>query len=123
MVKITELTVDVGILTGLLAVGASLSGLTPLRPLWVTLALALAIALVLDSFVTLVGPRRIVYVSALLSALLPGSEWLGPGSDATVVNALAIAMASVTLVLSIITAKFESEVSEQSHRMNLLIFG
>ncbi len=88
-----------------------------------TPAPAFAIALVLDSFVALVGPKRIFYASALLSALMTGSEWLGSGSDATVVNILAIAMAGVTLVLSVIAARFEPEISEQSHLMNLPVFG
>jgi hypothetical protein len=84
----------------------------------VTLALALAIVLVLDSFVAFVGPKRISYASAVLSALLAGSEWLGPGSDATVGNMLVKAMASVTLVLSVVAVKLEPEISEQSHTMN-----
>lgn len=104
-------------------VGAWLSGLTTLRPFWVTLALAAAIILTLDSFVVLVGPKKIFYVSVLLSALLTGSEWLGSGSDAAVVNMLIIAMACVTLVLSIVAARFEPKVSEQSHLMNLPVFG
>lgn len=123
MVEITILAAGAGILTGLMTVGAWLSELTPLRPFWVTLALALAIALVLDSFVVLVGPKRIFYVSALLSALLAGSEWFGSGSDATVVSVLTIATAGATLVLSIVAARFEPEISEQSNPMNLPVFG
>lgn len=110
-------------LTGLLTVGAWFSGLAPLRPFWVTLALTVAIILVLDSFLALFGPKRIFYVSALLSALMAGSEWLGSGSDATVVNMLIIAMACVTLVLSILAARLEPKVSEQYHPMNLPVFG
>ena len=123
MVKITTLATGAGILTGLLAAGAWFSGLTPLRPFWVTLALTVAIILVLNSFVVLVGPKRVFYVSALLSALLTGSEWLGSGTNATVASMLTIAMACVTLVLSIIAAKLEPQVSEQSHPMNLPVFG
>ena len=83
----------------------------------------MAVVLTLDSFVALVGPRRIFYASAVLSALLAGSEWLGLGSDATVGNMLAIAVAIVTLVLSVVAARFEPEIPEQSHPMNLPVFG
>lgn len=96
---------------------------SPLRPFWVTLALAVAIALVPDSFVAIIGPKWILYVSALLLALLAGSEWLGSGSDATAVNLLAIATAGVTLVLSIAAARYGPEISEQSHPLNLPVFG
>jgi Na+/melibiose symporter-like transporter len=82
-----------------------------------------AIILVLDSLVALVGPKRIFYVSALLSALLTGSEWLGSGADVTAVKVLTIAMACVTLVLSVVAARLEPRVSEQSHPMNLPVFG
>ena len=123
MVKITTVAAGAGILTGLFAVGSWFSGLASLRPFWVALALSVAIILVLDSFVVLVGPKRIFYVSALLSALLTGSEWLGSGSDVTAVGILTIAMACVTLVLSIVAARLEPEVSEQSHPMNLPVFG
>ena len=112
-----------GILTGMLAVAEWFSGGPPLHPFWATLALALAIALILDSFVALVGPKRIFYASALLSVLLAWSEWLGSGSDATVANMLAVAMAGATLALSLIAARFEPRISEQSHPMNLPVFG
>jgi Na+/melibiose symporter-like transporter len=88
-----------------------------------TLALTVAIILVLNSFVVLVGPKSVFYISALLAALLTGSEWLGSGTNPTVANMLTIAMACVTLVLSIVAAKLEPQVSEQSHPMNLPVFG
>jgi Na+/melibiose symporter-like transporter len=123
LAKIATLAAGAGILTGLLTVGAWFSGLAPLRPFWATLALAMAIILILDSFVTFVGPKRVFYVSALLSALLTGSEWIGSGSDATVVTALTIIMACVTVVLSMAAARLEPKISEQSHPMNLPVFG
>ena len=123
MVKIATLGAGAGVLTGLFTVVAWFSGLAPLRPFWVALALPVAIILVLDSLVALVGPKRIFYVSALLSALLTGSEWLGSGADVTAVKVLTIAMACVTLVLSVVAARLEPRVSEQSHPMNLPVFG
>jgi len=83
----------------------------------------MSIALVLDSFVALVGPKAVFYVSALLSALLAGSEWFGSGSDAKAVNVLAIAMAGATLVLSLVAARYQQEIPEQAHPMNLPVFG
>jgi hypothetical protein len=123
LVGIATFSAGAGILAGLLTAGAWFSGLAPLRPVWATLTLAVAIALVFDSLVALIGPKRIFYVSALLSALLAGSEWLGSGSDATAANPLVIAIAGVTLVLSIVAARYEPEISEQSHPLNLPIFG
>ncbi len=123
MVGITNSAAGAGVLTGLLMVGAWFSGLAPLRSFWVTLALVMSIALVLDSFVALVGPKAVFYVSALLSALLAGSEWFCSGSDATAVNVLAIAMAGATLVLSLVAARYQQEIPEQAHPMNLPVFG
>ena len=110
-------------LTGLLTVGAWFYGLTLIHHSWATLTLALAVALFFDSFVAFVGPKRIFYSSALLSALLAGSELVGSGPAATPVTFLTIAMAAVTLALSMLAARLETAVSEQSNPMNLPVFG
>ena len=123
MVKITTLAAGAGIVIGLLTTGVWFCRLIALRPFWATVTLALAILLVLDSFIAIVGPKRMFYASALLSALLAWSEWIGSDSGATVASVLAIAMACVTLVLSVVAARFEPKVSEQSHPMNLPVFG
>ncbi len=85
--------------------------------------MALAVVLIVDSLVALVGPKRIFYSSALLSALLAGSEWIGSGSGAAAATLLVVAAAGATLALSVVAARFEPQVSEQSHPMNLPVFG
>jgi len=123
MAKITTLAAGVGALTGLLAIGLWLFGMTPLHGYWETLTLALAAVLVLDSIVAFVGPSRIFYSTALVSALLAGSEWVGGGSDASTAILLSVVMGGATLVLSVGAARFEPKVSEQSNPMNLPVFG
>jgi len=110
-------------LTGLSAIGARVFGLAPPQPPWSTLTLALAAVLVVDSFIALFGPKRIFYSAALLSALLVGSELIGSGSAPTAAGLLTMALAGVTLALSMVAARFEQEVSEQSNPMNLPVFG
>ncbi len=123
MVKIATVAAGLGILTGLLTVAAWFLGATPYSSLWGTIALTLAVILVLDSLVALVAPKRVFYASALLSVLLGGSVWLGSGSDATIVTLLTLVLTGVTFVLSVLAARFEPKVSEQSNPMNLPVFG
>lgn len=110
-------------LTGVLTVAVWSGGLASLHGYWVPVTLALGVVLAADSLVALVGPRRIFYSSALLSALLAGSDWIGSGSTTSTAILLTVAAAAVTLVLAIVAARFEPEVSEQSHPMNLPVFG
>lgn len=112
-----------GVLTCLLMVGLWLGGLTPLHDSWVTPTLALSIVLILVSLVAYVGPKRIFYGSALFSALLAVSVWVGAGSDQTVFTVLMLAMAGLTMVLGVVAARTEPRVSEESHPMNLPVFG
>jgi len=123
MIKITTLTTGIGMLTGLMTVGVLFFGLTPLHQSWAMLTLALAGVLAVDSVIAYVGPKSIFYSSAVISALLVGSESIGSGSSATAGTILAIGMAGVTMVLSVLAARFVPEVSEQSNPMNLPVFG
>jgi hypothetical protein len=122
MVKIAALAAFAGALTGLLAIGAWFYGLTPLHDSWVTLTQTTAALLIVDSFVAFLGPKRIFYSLAILSALLAGSEWFGTGSGSMPVL-LTVSAAGVTLVLAMVAARFESGVSEQANPMNLPVFG
>ena len=87
-----------------------------------TLVLGLVAALILASFACLVLPRRTFYVSAALSALLAASVALDSTlTDWDVVVQLGLALG--TVVLSLIAARWEPGVSEQSHPLNLPVFG
>lgn len=123
MVRVTTLASGASALTGLLAVAAWFDGLTPLHDTWVALTLALALVLIVDSLLALVGPKRIFYSSAVISALLATSEWIGSGSGAGAGTLLTVVAAGVTLALSVVAARFDPPVSEQSHPMNLPVFG
>lgn len=83
---------------------------------------SLAVLLVLDSALSLVGPRIAFYASAGISILLGGS--IVPSSslvDPTVI--VALGLAASTCVLGLVAARRRTEVSEQSHPMNLPVFG
>jgi hypothetical protein len=123
LAEVTTIAAALGVLTGLLMVGFWLGGLTPLHDSWVTPTLALSIILILVSLVAFVGPKRILYGSALFSALLAVSEWVGAGSDGTVFTVVMLAMAALTMVLGVVAARAEPRVSEESHPMNLPVFG
>lgn len=86
-----------------------------------TLVLSLSILLVIGSLLGLVGPRKVFYASALLSALL--GVYVFVISVPTVFPLTAVGLAGVTFVLSIVAARWETRVSEQSHPMNLPVFG
>lgn len=90
--------------------------------LWDVVVPALSVVLILDSFVCLVGPRRVFYASAALSGVLAASVLLGPSLE-TMVLYVTLGLLSVEFVLSIIAARWETKVSEQSHPMNLPVFG
>ena len=84
--------------------------------------LALSAVLVLDSLVCLVGPRKVFYSSALLSALLAVSVFFSSSFEEVVMYAT-LGLLGVELVASIVAARWETKVSEQSHPMNLPVFG
>ena len=123
MVRLGTVAAALGIIAGVWTVVASLEGLTRYHSLWSPLTTALAAVLVIDSVVCLVGPKLVFYASVVLSILLGGSIFLGSGSDLNLYSLLAIGLAGATFVLSLIAARSESKVSEQSHPMNLPVFG
>ncbi len=82
---------------------------------------AFAVGLVLVSVVSFVGPRRIYNASSVLSgAVFVGvllSSWLSFAVIASLV------LIGATVVASVFAAWREPRVSEQSHPMNLPVFG
>jgi len=123
MARIAAFAAGFGVLTGLIATGTWLSGLSSVRGYWTAVTFALAFALILDSLIAFWGPKRVFYVSALLSALLAGSDLSGSTSRTDVITLVTIAASCISLVLAIAAARFEPDVSEQSHPMNLPVFG
>ncbi len=91
-----------------------------------TLILAFAAVLVVDSLACLVAPRKAFYASAVLGAIvavLVGYDGLYLGTLANAGVDVELALAAVTVVLSLFAARSGGGVSEQSNPMNLPVFG
>jgi len=123
MIKIATMAGAAGALTSLLTVVGGLYGQLPQGHSWGTLTQAVAVVLFFDIVIALVGPRRVFYSTALISVALIGAELAGSGSGPVGIVLAVISADAVTLVLSIVAARFETQVSEQSHPMNLPVFG
>jgi len=81
-----------------------------------------SVALIIDSLVAFVGPRLTFVLQAVLAALL--SATAGAASDALSASMLIVVLAgAATLVLGILAVRHEQRISEQSHPMNLPVFG
>ena len=133
MVRIGTAAAAFGVLTGLWTIAAFyLDGVAHTCPstgcpqtgpaLWGIVVLALSAVLVVDSLVCFVGPRRVFYASALLSAVLAVSVFLSSSFEDVVVYAT-LGLLGVSFVVSVVAARWETKVSEQSHPMNLPVFG
>jgi hypothetical protein len=88
-----------------------------------TLVLVLAILLILVSLASFVGPSVILYASGVLGLAIDvivilNYSSIGPGSFY-----LTVALVTLSAALSLIAASRRTSVSEQSHPMNLPVFG
>jgi hypothetical protein len=100
----------------------SCSGVFCLREdMWNSASFALSIVLVLVSLAAFVGPRRVFYLSAVVSLALAGSIALW--SPAIAPTVLALALAIVVFGVSVLAARRKGVVSEQANPMNLPVFG
>jgi hypothetical protein len=87
---------------------------------WPEIVQAVAVVLILASLVTFVGPKKVFYLSAALSAILAvlvQESILNPAVILTVILAIA------AFALGLVAARREARVSEQSNPMNLPVFG
>jgi membrane protein implicated in regulation of membrane protease activity len=69
----------------------------------------------------MVGPRQLFYVTAILALLIGGSVVFY--SSISLGNTITLVLAAVVFVVAMVAARREGRVSEQSHPMNLPIFG
>lgn len=119
MVKLATVAVALGIVAGswvILMLG--FGSLTT----WSPVVLAVAVLLVLGSILSLVGPKKVFYGSALLSAAQAGV--LSLESNLTdFFTLVALGLSGGTFLLCILAARWETKVSEQSNPMNLPVFG
>ncbi len=82
---------------------------------------ALGIVLVIDSLLCFVGPKKLFYTSAGISILMAAFAFVTPGDSLVVAATLGLAL--VESALCLVAARREPSVSEQSHPMNLPVFG
>lgn len=85
--------------------------------------LVLGIALVFNSVVSFFWHRKVFYVSTLLSALLTLVILLDAGSMDATVFWVTVVLGAITAVANFFAARVRTTVSEQSHPMNLPVFG
>ena len=105
---------------GLFPPNVAIICLPPSLSPWPQIDQAVAAVLILASLASFVGPKKVFYVSAALSALLAllvQMSVLNPPVIFTIVLTIA------ALVLSLVSARREIRVSEQSNPMNLPVFG
>jgi len=132
--RVRLVAAGVGFLTGAWALGGSLfdgisrgcpspSGMPcPPAGVWSIYVVGLALLLILNSLVCLVGPSIVFYGSATLSVLLGASMTLNSSFGNPVVL-LAFALVAATFLLSLVAARRKTAISEQSNPMNLPVFG
>jgi hypothetical protein len=86
-----------------------------------TMVEVVSFVLVAGSVSSFFGPRKIFYLSAALSAVLAGLL-LTTGVYGWVALAT-LGLLVIEILLGVVAARSESRVSEQSHPMNLPVFG
>ncbi|MDE1852152.1 MAG: hypothetical protein KGI38_00175 [Thaumarchaeota archaeon] len=124
MDSVGKIAAWLGVVTGAwIVLGAYLGqGGTMVVSHWGSLTQVLGVILAVASILSMVGPRKVFYFSALVSVLVVASIGVAlSGLDTTAI--LTVGLALVNLVLDIVAARRETRVSEQSHPMNLPVFG
>ena len=81
----------------------------------------LAVVLLVVSAICFIGPKSLFYLSAFFTAILGVSAYLT--TDMTGILQLTLLLYAASLVLSVVAARRQAMVSEQSHPMNLPVFG
>ena len=73
--------------------------------------------------VTLVGPKSVFYASAVLGLLIDIAEIMNYAGIASGPLYVTVALASLSVILGLLSARRGTGFSEQSHPMNLPVFG
>ena len=84
---------------------------------------ALSVLLVLVSLASMFGPKPVFYVSAIMALLVDVTEAAGYANVATGPLVVTLALTTLSAVVSLIAAREGTGVSEQSHPLNLPVFG
>lgn len=83
----------------------------------------LGVILVIDSVIALVGPGFVFYSTAVLALSIDAVEVLWNSSVTTGTLYITLGLTSLSAALSLAATFRKSGVSEQSHPMNLPVFG
>ena len=106
-------------------------GATSLCPSWQpaptgtegTVVLGLAVILVLISLTTFIGPAMLFYLTAAVGVAIDALVAINYYSIAVGSFLITVILVTVSVALSIVSAMRKTSVSEQSHPMNLPVFG
>jgi hypothetical protein len=106
-------------------------GVTSLCPSWQpaptgtegTVVLGLAVVLVLVSLATFIGPAVLFYLSAVAGAAIDALVVINYSSIAEGSFLVTVILVTISVVLGVVSAMRKTSVSEQSHPMNLPVFG
>ena len=85
--------------------------------------LGLAVVLVLVSLATYVGPSVLFYLSAVVGAIIDALVMVNYSSIAEGSFLVTVILVTGSVVLGVVSAMRRTSVSEQSHPMNLPVFG
>jgi hypothetical protein len=83
----------------------------------------IAVLLVLDSVICLVGISKAFYASAVISLAMVGAEFAMGGGLDTTGAIVALPLMVVTVAMDIVGATRKQYVSEENHPLNLPVFG
>ena len=85
--------------------------------------LGLAVVLVLISLATFIGPAALFFLTAVVGVAIDALVVINYSSIAAGSFLITIILVTVSVVLSVVSATRKTSVSEQSHPMNLPVFG
>jgi len=134
LVRLSTAAALVGVVAGIWNIWAYFQecrGSTSLCPSWQsappgadgTVVLGLAVFLVLVSLATFIGPTVLFYLSAVVGAAIDALVAVNYSSIAVGSFVITVILVTASVVLSVLSAMRKTSVSEQSHPMNLPVFG
>ena len=85
--------------------------------------MGLAVVLVLISLATFIGPAALFFLTAVVGVAIDALVVINYSSIAAGSFLITIILVTVSVVLSVVSATRKTSVSEQSHPMNLPVFG
>ena len=88
-----------------------------------TVVLGLAVVLVLVSLATFIGPTVLFFLSAVAGVAIDALVMVSYSSIARGSFLVTVILMTVSVVLDVVSAMHKTSVLEQSHPMNLPIFG